>query len=83
MINREELVLRTLLQPGECLIVNNHRVMHGRTSFVDAEGNPKPNHIPNPNPNPNPNPTLPLPLPLTLARTVALTLTRTFTRCGA
>lgn len=38
MVNREELVLRTLLQPGECLVVNNHRVLHGRTSFFDAEG---------------------------------------------
>ena len=67
MTNREELVLRTLLQPGECLIVNNHRVMHGRTSFVDAEGNPKPNpnHSPNhsPNPTPTPTPTQPYPYP--------------------
>ena len=38
MVNREDLVLRTLLQPGECLVVNNHRVLHGRTSFFDAEG---------------------------------------------
>ena len=38
MINREELMLRTLLQPGECLVVNNQRVLHGRTAFTDAPG---------------------------------------------
>ena len=38
VINRPEHVAQLLLQPGDCLIVDNHRVLHGRQQFFDVAG---------------------------------------------
>jgi len=39
MINSEEYILKFHLQPGDLLIMNNYRTLHGRTSYNTAEGN--------------------------------------------
>ena len=38
MVNRPEHVVKMLMQPGDCLVVNNHRVLHGRQEFFNAAG---------------------------------------------
>jgi len=38
MINSEEYILKFHLQPGDLLIMNNYRTLHGRTSYNTAEG---------------------------------------------
>ena len=38
IINRPELVLQTRLQPGDLVIFNNRRVLHGRTQFDPTTG---------------------------------------------
>ena len=39
MINSEKYILKFHLQPGDLLIMNNYRTLHGRTSYNTAEGN--------------------------------------------
>lgn len=33
VVNRESLIVRIRLRPGDAVVVNNHRVLHGRTAF--------------------------------------------------
>jgi hypothetical protein len=38
VVNRPELQLRQMLQPGEAVFINNMEMMHSRTAFEDGDG---------------------------------------------